>query len=245
MSSRRTAFFSYLQTVIPIRLPGKYLLSRFNSTQQSASSEPYRSSQEIPRMLSNPNVHYRLQPPPPPAAHYSDKTSSHISILLFKKHFNIIVQSMRRRSKSAPAFRGFQPKFCIRFLSFPSLSPALEYFIRTANTFHSYLIVSFPVWTFRLRLQQIYDTDFSRLYQSVNNHRFISVFLALHPGGLPWSVSTVTGYSVFLHTSIFRNGRTLCLPLMHVSLFSFSVPVPCGDQCNTFLHNLSSFSFQH
>ena len=110
-------------------------------------------------MLSNPNVHYRLQTPPPP----STTTSSHISILLFKKHFNIIVQYMRRRSKSAPAFRGFQPKFCIRFFSFPSVPPALEYFIRTANTFHCCLIVSFPVWTFRLRLQQIYDTDLAAL----------------------------------------------------------------------------------
>ena len=82
---------------LPERAPTSYLLTY--STQQSPSWEANRfaASQEIPRILWNPKVHYCIHKSPPPVpilsqpdpVHTSPQTTSFRSILILSSHIRL------------------------------------------------------------------------------------------------------------------------------------------------------------
>ena len=83
-----------------------YLLT--HSMEQSPSWEANRfsASQEIPRILWNPKVHYRIHKCPPPVAILSQTDPVHISTSHFLKiHLNIILSSTSWSPKWFLSFR--------------------------------------------------------------------------------------------------------------------------------------------
>ena len=98
-----THFFTYLLTY---------------SIQQSPSSEANRfsASQEIPRILWNPKVHYLSHKCPPPIPILSQVDPVHTPTSHFLKiHLNIIFPSTPGSLKCSDS--GFPPEHCIRLFS--------------------------------------------------------------------------------------------------------------------------------
>ena len=63
------------------------------------------SSQEIPRILCNPKVHYRVHKRPPPASILSQINPIHPLTHFLQIHFNIIIPSMPGSCKLSPSLR--------------------------------------------------------------------------------------------------------------------------------------------
>ena len=117
---QRGLYAAYTLRVTIIELPYTYSFLTY-SMEQSPSWEANRfsASQEIPRILWNPKVHYRSHkcPPPVPILCQLDPVHTPTSYFL-KTHLNIILPSTSGSSKWLfPS--DFPPKPC-KHLSFPT-----------------------------------------------------------------------------------------------------------------------------
>jgi len=101
-----------------------------NSMQQSPSWEANMSSasQEIPRILRNPGVHYRIHRNQPPILILGQMNSVHpLPLRFFKIHFNIILPYTPKSSKSSPSLKPSQPyPVCISPLPHTCYTPMMS-----------------------------------------------------------------------------------------------------------------------
>ena len=96
-----------------------YLLTYSLKKSPSWETNRFSASQEIPRVLWNPKVHYRIHKSPPPVHILSQTDPVHAPTSLFLKiHFNIILPSMSWSSKWTLSLVS-PPKPCIHLHSPP------------------------------------------------------------------------------------------------------------------------------
>jgi hypothetical protein len=74
------------------------------------------ASQEIPRLLQNPKVHYRVHKGPPLDTILIQFHPAHIlRPYFFKIHSDITLPSTSSSPKRPDPFQVFRPQFCVRF----------------------------------------------------------------------------------------------------------------------------------
>ena len=106
-----------------------YLLTY--SMQQSPSSNRFSASEEIPRILWNMKVHYRIHKCPPPVPILSQLDPVHTPTSHFLKiHLNIILPSTAWVSQVVSFLQVSPPKPCVRISSPPYAlhAPPISFF---------------------------------------------------------------------------------------------------------------------
>ena len=121
-TGRKTLSSATLSTTNPIRINQALKRSfrgessatnRTNTMEQSSSWAARRSwvSQETPRTLWHPKVHYRIHKSPPPVPILSKIDSARPHSIISKIHFNIILPSTCQSSKGSTSFRFIHENF--------------------------------------------------------------------------------------------------------------------------------------
>jgi len=90
------------------------------------------ASQEIPRVLWNPDLHYRIPKRPPTVLVLSKSNQAQASPSHFLKiHFNVILPSMPRSSKLSPFLGSPHQKSCMHFSCPPYVAqnPHISFFL--------------------------------------------------------------------------------------------------------------------
>jgi hypothetical protein len=96
----------------------------------SSAAKSFSASQQIPRILWNPKVHYRIHNSPPPVPVLSQRNPVHGPSYFLKIHFNIILPSMGWVSQVVAFPLVSPPKSCMHlsFLPYVLHAPPTSFF---------------------------------------------------------------------------------------------------------------------
>ena len=162
-----------------------------NSMEQSPSWEAKRSSacQEIPCVLWNPKLHYRIPKRPPPVPMLCQNNPVQASPSHFLKiHFNIILPSMPRFSKLSPSLGSPHQKSCMHLSSPPYVpeSPHISFFMIWSSELYlvrsterkapRYVVSSIPLFTrfyrTQIKIKCIQTSETHKITSSVMGGKF-------------------------------------------------------------------------
>ena len=128
---------------------GIYLLTYSMVQSPSWEANWFRASQEIPRILRNPKVHYRTHKLPPPVSFLGQPSPVHIpTTYLLEIRPNIIHPSTSRSPQWSLSLRfphqgPIHPPPHAQPISFFSILSPAQYWVRSTNHLASHYVISF------------------------------------------------------------------------------------------------------